>query len=112
MPPFLPRDGGVEGGSVGAKVAGGVHLVLEGGELAALLDLGPGLLEPRHGEHVEPRDDAHHRVEVADVDALTRDLDPELDNLHPVLLLLILQEANLKFGITVWHYGEFPAINK
>ena len=66
--------------------------MLERGELAALLDLGPGLLQPRHREHVEAGDDPHHRVEVADVDALPRNLDPELDRLNPVFLLLILQE--------------------
>ena len=64
----------------------------EHGELAAV-DFGPGASQPGYWRHVQARDDPHHGVEVANVDTLPSDLDPELYCARPVFLLLVGADA-------------------
>jgi len=50
-----------------------------------------GLGESRDGKHAGSSDDAHQRVEVADVDALPGHFDPLLDCANASLLLASLR---------------------
>lgn len=48
-------------------------------------------LEPGEGGHVESRDDGHQGVKVADVEALSSCLDPELNDPNSLLLFCVLE---------------------
>jgi len=85
---FRSSDCGLQGGSIGDKVGGGVDLVAEHRKLAAV-DFRPGAPQPGHWRHVEAGDDSHHGVEVADVDTLPGDLDPELYRPRSVFFLFV-----------------------
>ena len=65
-------------------------------KFAGRLDFRPRSSESRDRCHVEAGDDAHQRVEVAQVDALAGHLDPVLDYLHTHLFLLFLIQKRSK----------------
>ena len=64
----------------------------EHGKFAAV-NFSPCASQPGYWRHVETRDDSHHGVKVANVDALTSNLNPKLYCARPVFLLSVGADA-------------------